>query len=163
MLKATSNIVNVSQITGVLPVLKGGTGVTTQGPAFRAFNSTGAQSITTGTFTKVLFDTEVFDTNSNFASSRFTPTIAGYYQINVALAFSGTGMTRAIIGLYKNGVVDTFGNDISGPINTQIASTIVFMNGSTDFIETYVYIDATSPSISSAASYPFSGSLIRFT
>jgi len=50
-------------------------------PTFFAYKSTN-QNATAGTDTKVTFDTEVFDTNNNFASNRFTPTVAGYYQLN---------------------------------------------------------------------------------
>jgi hypothetical protein len=42
-------------------------------------------TITSNTFTKVQINTEEFDTNSNFDSTtnyRFTPTVAGYYQVN---------------------------------------------------------------------------------
>ena len=57
-------------------------GVAGNGPAFSAYQSTQQTGISSATFTKVNFQTEEFDTNSNFASSTFTPTIAGYYQIN---------------------------------------------------------------------------------
>jgi hypothetical protein len=65
-------------------------GVPINGPAFNAYYAGASQAIATGTFTKALFDTEFFDTNSCFASSRFTPTVAGYYQINGTLSFSGS-------------------------------------------------------------------------
>src|SRR6056300_1792706 len=48
-------------------------------PAFQATMS-GNQNISTGTATKVQFDTEDFDTNSKYDHStnyRFTPTVAG--------------------------------------------------------------------------------------
>jgi hypothetical protein len=156
-----SQIVTNSIASGAVAQVDLATNVAGTGPAFRVYNNSGGQSISSATFTKVLFDTEVFDTNNNFASSRFTPTIAGYYQINCSLAFSTTSTTRAIIGIYKNGAIDTYGNDLSGPINTQVATGLIYCNGSTDYLEIYVYIVGSSPTISSNASYPFSGCLVR--
>ena len=48
---------------------------------------------------------ENFDTNSNFASSRFTPTIAGKYYIETGLSFQGgtSFLIDARIYIYKNG------------------------------------------------------------
>ena len=42
------------------------------GPAFSAYAAAILQTIPNATLTKVLFQTEEFDTNSNYASSRFT-------------------------------------------------------------------------------------------
>lgn len=135
-------------------------GVAGTGPAFRAYNSS-AQSITANTFTKVNFDTEAFDTNNNFSSSRFTPTVAGYYQINASLIPGGTGTTRALIGIFKNGAADTFGNDFQSATYNVSVSGLVYCNGTTDYIEIYTFINATSPTITSGSANPFSGCLVR--
>ena len=48
-------------------------------PAFRAYKSSNSE-ISHNTWTKVTFDSEHFDTNSNYDNStnyRFTPTVAG--------------------------------------------------------------------------------------
>lgn len=55
------------------------------GPTFSAYLASSGGSVSDSTFTKCLFDTELWDSDSNFASSRFTPTVAGYYQINAAV------------------------------------------------------------------------------
>jgi hypothetical protein len=121
-------------------------------PAFSARNSTN-QSISSGTFTKVTLDTEDFDTNSNFASSTFTPTVAGYYQINCIVRVNGVAVTGSAIAIYKNGsaftrVAETnssIGNDF-----TLAGSSIVSCNGTTDTIEMYANITATSPNFNFA-------------
>ena len=121
-------------------------------PVFSARNSTN-QSVTSGVFTKVTLDTEDFDTNSNFASSTFTPTIAGYYQINCIIRINGVSVTGSAIAIYKNGspftrVAETnaaIGNDF-----TLAGSSIVSCNGTTDFIEMYGNITATSPNFNFA-------------
>jgi len=108
------------------------------GPAFKAYKSAG-QSITGSTFTKVTFDTEDFDTASNFASNRFTPTTAGYYQISAFAEMSGTGtLTTALLTIYKNGVRagDCFGH----PAKQGGYSDLFYANGSSDYFEVYVYI-----------------------
>ena len=75
-------------------------------PAFSAFASAG-QTIANSTFTKISLNSETFDTNACFDSTtnyRFTPNVAGYYQINAALwynAASTSGLT--VLSIYKNG------------------------------------------------------------
>jgi hypothetical protein len=57
------------------------------GPAFSVY-STANQVTATVTYTKIQLNTENFDTNNNFDSTtnyRFTPTVAGYYQISGAV------------------------------------------------------------------------------
>jgi hypothetical protein len=85
------------------------------GPAFSAYSSTN-QSITSSTFTKVQFNTEEFDTNSNYDNAtnyRFTPTVAGYYQVNGNIRYdASTAPTRCILSVYKNGSEFKRGNDL---------------------------------------------------
>jgi len=115
------------------------------GPAFSAYASS-AQSVSSGTFTKVTFGTEDYDTNSNFASSRFTPTVAGYYQINVNGWFeSSASVTRNIVAIYKNGSALQRVSDF-GTSNAQVGtsgSMTIYLNGSTDYVEVYIWMTAT--------------------
>ena len=72
---------------GALTVQKDGVtqGVFGNQPAFSVYLSSNQTGVTNSTSTKIQFNTKVFDTNSNFDSStnyRFTPTVAGYYQLN---------------------------------------------------------------------------------
>jgi hypothetical protein len=110
------------------------------GPAFNAYLNS-AQTVTGGTFTKATLDVEEFDTNSNFASSRFTPTIAGYYQINTLLRFVTTvSLSNITNSIYKNGAeykrVQLNGVTFTADINLS-NSCVVYLNGSTDYIELY--------------------------
>ena len=123
------------------------------GPAFSVY-ATANTTFTSSTFTKVTFPTEDFDTNSNYdtATSRFTPTVAGYYQINAGVyVFSNTGTTSLrSISLYKNGGPYKRGTFLvtSPPRETMLTfSGIVYCNGSTDYLEMYVYDNGTSPQI----------------
>jgi len=112
-------------------------GVAGNGPAFSAYNS-GNQTVTASVDTKVTLDTESFDTNNNFASSRFTPTVAGYYQFNGGVYC--TSVSRVLAMLYKNGVIFCFGTDYVTSTGEQRSrvSTMVYLNGTTDYVELYV-------------------------
>jgi hypothetical protein len=135
-------------------------GVPVNGPAFSAYSST-ATTTANNTFTKILFQTEDFDTNSNYdtSTSRFTPTVAGYYQFNW-LAGTGT-QAEKLAALYKNGAVIKGGSDVIG--YTSSGSAVVYMNGSTDYVEVYLFqaVGMSVNSYATALSSGFSGSLIR--
>ena len=120
-----------------------GTGVAGTGPAFSAY-ATANQTISSGVWTKITLDAEDFDTNSNFASSRFTPTVAGYYQVNASVAFAA-GSQQDAIAIYKNGAFYKIGTYHSDPGTIglrEIISTLVYCNGSTDYLEVYVTYNA---------------------
>jgi hypothetical protein len=121
-------------------------------PAFYADLSS-SQSVTTNTFTKVQFNNEIVDSNSNYDNStnyRFTPTTSGkyYFFTRVEGATSTTnGLQEILIQVRKNGsaiiysawsaypdrILHNFGDSVSG---------VVSMNGSTDYLEVFVYLDA---------------------
>jgi len=132
------------------------------GPAFSAGANT-TQSLSGGTFTKVNFGSEDFDTNSNFASSRFTPTVAGYYQLNACVRPNASN-GEAQIGIYKNGSNFKAGSNINVSSCTQngtVVSTLVYANGSTDYFEVYVYLTNSSTGEGSSGSTWFNGCLVR--
>jgi hypothetical protein len=126
--------------------------VMVNGPAFSAYLNT-SQSITTSTYTKVQINTEEFDTNSNYdtSTSRFTPTVAGYYQVNGRFS-SEVNSTLLVATIYKNGVEFKRGMDTRASVNASTGATVntlIYMNGTTDYIEFYAYITGTSPIIES--------------
>jgi hypothetical protein len=138
------------------------------GPAFRAYVDTG-QTITSGSQQKVTFGTENFDTNNNFATSRFTPTIEGYYQFNATVRISGgSGTGECMIVLYKNGTEYARGNNESGTeqgasfYSLQV-SDIAYANGTGDYFEVYFQQTSTASRTTTAGSTIsyFSGCMIR--
>jgi len=137
-------------------------------PAFSAYAS-GAQTITYGAETKITLDTEKFDTNNNFASSRFTPTVAGYYQIN-GMVCTQTTSTAIIAEIFKNGSIYAYGSTNAGVSGATIAyarsnvNAVVYLNGTTDYVELYGLPVGSSGSISTnggAADTNFNGCLLR--
>lgn len=126
-----------------------------RGPAFSAYQSS-AQSIPSGTFTKVTCTVEEFDTNNNYDNAtnyRFQPTVAGYYQIEGAVELVSSAVSMGAT-LYKNGTEFKRGVVSGTTINSgqgSTVSTLVQMNGTTDYVELYVY-QASGAAISTAAS-----------
>jgi len=124
---AGTNTVTIAAQTGTLNAA---------GPAFSAYQST-SQTGTSGVATKVTLDVEAFDTNNNFASSRFTPTVAGYYQINGKARLNGTGLTDSTVSIFKNGSQLIIGTYTATGLAFSVVSTVVYLNGSTDYVELY--------------------------
>jgi hypothetical protein len=153
---AGTNTVTIAAQTGTLNAA---------GPAFRA-TQTSTTALANVTFTKILFDTEVFDTNSNFSSSRFTPTVEGYYQVTGIVRFSMASGNFTSPYIYKNGspyqgeegCVQSATNDISG-----IVTSLVYCNGSTDYIEFYGYQSSggSKNTVTGTTNTSFTGFLVR--
>ena len=62
------------------------------------------QTITSGTFQKITFQTEVYDLCGKFASSTWTPQTIGTYQINAQISWSAAvDQDRLIISIYRRG------------------------------------------------------------
>jgi hypothetical protein len=146
-LPAADGTVMISPQALTIPDVTGTVMVSGNMPAFSAYASTGQTIPANGTLTKVLLQTEEFDTNSNFASSTFTPTVAGYYQINGCVTLLNASSTRNFgVVLYKNGSAfkqgttnAIFPSDYSGVS----VSALVYFNGSTDNVELYCFNNST--------------------
>lgn len=122
-------------------------------PAFFAYKASGSnQTIANDTYVKVEFNTESFDTDSNFASNTFTPTTAGKYFIfaNIALDASSSNFEYGFVSVYKNGSIlyVTNNQQTNNPANhINIPITIIDdANGSTDYYEIYAKISDSSGS-----------------
>lgn len=138
------------------------TNVVGNGPAFFAY-PTSNQNVLTGVDTKVTLSLEGFDTNSNFSSSRFTPTVAGFYMITGSIGMNDNLTEFLTAKIFKNGVEYTAGTRIPGACNISTVSNIMYMNGSTDYIELYVrQATGVTKTISAGSNYTFfCGCLIR--
>lgn len=123
------------------------TNVVGNGPSFSAYKATN-QTVTNGAYTKITFTTEEFDTNSNYdaTNSKFQPTVAGYYWVTAQLAYGpGASLEQALM-LYKNGSAVKRLADFITPDGRAIGgSALVYMNGSTDYFEAYLYTSVTMP------------------
>lgn len=144
-------------------------GVAGNGPAFSAYLGTN-QTLSSSTWTKLQINTEEFDTNSNYdptTNYRFTPTVAGYYQFSAGV-FAGNGNNTALeAALYKNGSGAKYAYNYSATSATLDDwgvnfSALIYMNGSTDYVELYGFAVGNTRVINSDAGNTwFSGVLVR--
>jgi len=133
------------------------------GPAFSAYQSSG-QTLSTNTFTKIQFQTEEFDTNSNYDAAtnyRFTPNVAGYYKISASLSLnaSNAGINLTI---YKNGsLFKRLQNTYNTTTFAASGSVLIYFNGSTDYAEVYSQTSTGQLLEASLAATWFQGILVR--
>jgi hypothetical protein len=118
---------------------------TTKGPAFSAYPSSSVtQTITSGSQQKMLFQNEEFDTDNCFASSKFTPTVAGYYQLSATARISGSmGTGESMLVIWKNGSEykrgwNASGTEVGANFLAMQVSSLVYANGTTDYFEIYI-------------------------
>ena len=143
-----------SNQTATLPDATGTVMVSGNMPAFSAY-SNASQTITTGVNTLITNNTETFDTANAFNNTgstvgtapaySFNPQVAGYYMV-VAAVRDNTGVgsgSQFISWIYKNGTFYTAcvqGPPLAGSVGVSaIATVLIYMNGSTDYIQQYVY------------------------
>ncbi len=146
----------------------GGTwqGVTTAttGPSFSVHKNGTNQTVTQSGNTKIQFTTEAFDTNNNFDSStnyRFTPTVPGKYLITLSVFCPNTNSGFCIPEILKNGVAISHARGygataIDRAVNSNI---LVNMNGTSDYVEGFIYTDQTTISGTVTGTY-MTGALI---
>jgi len=160
-----------SDLTVNFPAAGGTAMVSGNMPAFSAYK-TSHQSYSNNTWTKITYDTEEYDTNSNFASSTFTPTVAGYYLFTARNQFIADGVAMAEINsaFFKNGSIAKTGTYKYQPaaLTAQFGSNIsavIYCNGSTDYVECYGRTDGSTLYVygaAGAAPYTyFQGTLMR--
>ena len=148
------------------------TPVAGNGPAFSAYLSANQTGISNSTWTKIQLNTEEFDTNSCFDSStnyRFTPTVAGYYQIDSSLSFNASVVnpTFTRVGIYKNGSLYKVAYCPGSTADRVVPniSCLVYLNGTTDYVELYGYMVGANGGLFDGGSTPIlttmSGSLVR--
>lgn len=132
------------------------------GPSFSAYINA-LQPITSGVATKVSLNTEEWDTNSAFdtANSRFQPTVAGYYNIIMKAAMNAAP-SQIDLRLYKNGSLYKSGGVRSGSTDyANQATFLVYLNGSTDYVEFWTQLNTTQDLQAGAGNTFMQGALVR--
>jgi len=138
-----------SNFSGVLP---------DNTPAFHAYRSA-SQSVSDSTWTKIQINVELYDSDGMYDNStnyRFTPTIAGKYFIYGSTR-SSVALTAHYTAIRKNGsevVVSHGDGSVASVFNCQ--STIDF-NGSSDYVELFVFYQGASNSNLGLSSTFFGG------
>lgn len=78
-------------------------------------------------FAKVVFDTEVFDTNNNFATGTYTVPVSGFYMFNAGVGESSTTSSAVpITSIYKNGAEFMRGTEVAAG---ETANTTTLVGG----------------------------------
>lgn len=124
------------------PVTTGGLALA---PAFSAYKNAN-QSIAAYTPTVIAFQVEEFDTGSYYDNATnywFAPKVAGYYQVNWGVLLNDL-LNSYYSELYKNGVSYKAGSNAQPPFpnpgttNQLTGSALVYLNGTTDYIQVLV-------------------------
>lgn len=162
-LPANSGTVVTTGSTGVVTQAMMGAGVAGNGPAFSAYLSAAQAAPTVATWTKVALDSTEFNTAGFDTTNKyFKPPVAGYYQFNALVSFTTSQTGINSIALYKNGNLIKQGQTgIASQIYRISYSGLVYMNGSTDYLELYVYCSNTSTLDYSTSGTNLSGFLAR--
>ena len=121
-------------------------------PLFQVRRVTSAQGISGSTWTKVDFNSTQVDThNWVTGDDTFTPQIAGWYHFTINLILGGASITFVAMRLMKNGQEAFVTSHITIPsTNNSVfngGSLLIYMNGSTDYIEAQAYIEAVNSSV----------------
>ena len=104
-----------------------------------------AQSIGDTGWTKIAIDTISFDTDGvvNITNSRIVPNLPGDYVVMGNVMVSAVPQGRRVNAMiHKNGVLVTYGtSDSQGAqgISSSSASDLIYMNGTTDYLELFAY------------------------
>ena len=158
------NVASSTNLALVTPTITGATitVASTAAPAFSAFLPSN-QTITSNITTIVAFSSESFDTGSRFNNTgstvggipayAFLPNVAGYYQFNVTINLeAGVATTRALININKNGNASKRVSDQTpNPLNSTDGSGLIYLNGTSDYVQVSAYITATTATMSGDA------------
>lgn len=114
-----------------------------------------------GTSTKVRFSSATINTGNGFdtANCWFKPSIAGTYQFYAQIVTSLTGVGSSNqIELKKNGTLIAVNSITAGSSTyapTATVSDIATLNGSTDYIEIYAYLNGSNNTVFGGNYYSF--------
>ena len=141
-------------------------------PFFIAYRSGNQTGVSADTWTDIVHNAEDADLSSAYDTSngRFTPQTAGYYQINLtamARDFGGSSsnnIAQMMYGIFKNTETDPRSTNFIqlGSSNVRrfvpTVSTVIQLNGSSDYVVSKVYIAGNSGSVHGERQYTnFSG------
>lgn len=105
-------------------------------PAFSATLSSN-QSLTTGSYTKVIFDTKVYDTDNTYDTStgRFTCSKSGKYFFTATISMS-TNYAYVQVDFYKNGSSIYRGTAVRNDTSATNVTATIDLSAS-DYVEVY--------------------------
>jgi hypothetical protein len=123
----------------------------------KAYKNGSVQTIPSGADTVITF-VDDFDPQNWFSSNRFQPTVAGYYNLHLAVWWDAGSVTnnQSNIQLRKNGTTQVAIQQtqiVTGSGYGQAIDIITYFNGTTDYVEATAFTgNPTSQNINSASS-----------
>ena len=131
--------------------------IASPGPAFSAWLSTN-QSVSSTVGTTLACNTEEYDTGNCYNNTgstvtlnglsvpaySFCPNVAGYYTINAGYQLGGvSSFSRALLSCSKNGSNYKRLIDMGATSYVLAGTTVIYLNGTGDYVNFYGYISAT--------------------
>ena len=136
LIKTRSRGINLADTFAFSGTVSGAGGNT---PAFRV-NKSSTQAIAHDTEVEMTWQDEVLDTASAFASNRFTPQTAGYYQIYLSSRLNtNSDADQWRVQIHKNGSQFAIGSMVNRTQQTGQCLAMVQLNGSSDYVSAYAY------------------------
>ncbi|WP_138765857.1 hypothetical protein [Pedobacter xixiisoli] len=124
-----------------------GTAWVTMLPKFVGFHATASSNpsaFAAGEIKQIVFSAKTYDTNNWFdlVTGRFTPQLEGYYNITISARVFDNAIKTKNVQLFKNNAVVAIGHTTF--INSYVVhlSTVVYMNGTTDYIDARIYSES---------------------
>jgi hypothetical protein len=111
-------------------------------PTFSAYYTGSGQSLSGATTTKIIINTKDWDTANCFDATtnyRYTPNVAGYYQVFGQAQLNTAAYTNSV-DIFKNG--SPWRRGTLGTTQDPFCSCLVYLNGTTDYIEMFVYLSS---------------------
>jgi hypothetical protein len=117
-------------------------------------------AVAKNTPTKINFDTVEFDVTSGFdvVNHRYLPLVAGYYMVNCGCGLVA-GTVETYTSIYKNGA--EYRRSTTGDSANARLSTLVYLNGTTDYVEGFVISKSNFSTDTSPVLTSFSASLTQ--
>ena len=123
-------------------------------PAFAATYSSAGSGLANGTYVKLSFDSELYDSGSVYDTSnyRFTPGVAGKYFIyaRTLISAASTSPNQGRIAIYKNGSMFNYWRWTNTATISDFSMQISAFDtaNTTDYYEAYIYQSNTGSSTS---------------
>jgi len=175
---ATKNFTLRTNNNGTMTLARGNVGATTQDLLtigadgaiatppnlilFSAYQLT-SLALAAGVYTKLTCTAEEYDIGSSYdtALSRFQPTKAGYYCFGGGYQ-AGTVASDLRLAVYKNGVFSKIvGTSVTGSnSNWSYGTAAFYLNGTTDYLELFVWSTAANTTNPTQSSTYIQGHLI---
>ena len=160
---------NVSNATGTLPIANGGTGAATfaaaglaNTPTFSARSTSHQTGLTNGGWTKIQFDTAIFNVGSNYdtTNDKFVAPSNGKYLFSSSLKIQSAGGGATLEGagcrITING--STMGDNVAFIANGSLSvlyamNTMILDLTATQYVEIYAYYQDSGGGTGSARLY----------